>query len=395
MKQRNPEVVCIWSSVEPGGFMHGLEASLRQAGYVVRLRYQVSATDYRARRSRLGRGWLRARMYLLYPIQIIRGIITGPARALHVVTTNTFYAPLLATFAVSLKRGKVVHLVYDLYPDVLEQAGAIAQQGITSRLLGWITRLSFRRSAANVFLGERLREHALARYGEIPGAAVIPVGAEALSFPDITSSDKEEEPPTLLYCGNFGVLHDVETLLALLQAEGHRAESTMAATPWLRIAFHSHGHGYRWLQDGLTEPGKRTPPERIGDWSISWGGNLAAEPWREAMSRASMALVTLRSGAEAVAIPSKVYSAMAAGQAILAICAPGSDLADLVQRHQCGCVIAPGDVTGLRTALKGLVHDPQRLEQMRRNAQTAARNEYDQQVLATRWVEVLQRVGNH
>ena len=41
-------------------------------------------------------------------------------------------------------------------------------------------------------------------------------------------------------------------------------------------------------------------------------------------------------------MPSKNYSALVPGQAVLAACADDSDLEDLIREHECGWVVASG-----------------------------------------------------
>jgi glycosyltransferase involved in cell wall biosynthesis len=122
-------------------------------------------------------------------------------------------------------------------------------------------------------------------------------------------------------------------------------------------------------------------------------GSFPESEWIEAMTGADVALVTMKPGAEDIVMPSKTYSAMAAGQAILAVCPRESDLADTVTKHDCGWVIEPGDVAGLRALLESL---PQRAAEVlakRHNSWNAARECYDQKVLAVRWREVLGEVS--
>ena len=102
----------------------------------------------------------------------------------------------------------------------------------------------------------------------------------------------------------------------------------------------------------------------------------------------------MRPGAEGVVMPSKTYSALVAGQAVLAVCPENSDLADLVLRHDCGWVVAPGDAPGLTALLRRLVAAPDEVLKCRRNAWTAGHRYYDQRVLALEWCKLLDTVSS-
>jgi colanic acid biosynthesis glycosyl transferase WcaI len=105
-----------------------------------------------------------------------------------------------------------------------------------------------------------------------------------------------------------------------------------------------------------------------------------------------LALVTIAPGAERVVMPSKTYSALVAGQAILAICPRKSDLADLVFRHDCGWVVEPGDVAGLTRTLAWMAEKPDELWAKRRNSFEAGHRHYDTGVLAETWMNFFEEM---
>jgi colanic acid biosynthesis glycosyl transferase WcaI len=110
------------------------------------------------------------------------------------------------------------------------------------------------------------------------------------------------------------------------------------------------------------------------------------------MRDADLALVTLVPGAERIMMPSKTYSALVAGQAILAVAAPDSDLAALVKRHDCGWIVPPGEVTALRTVLEAIVRNPQEVLAKRHRAYAAGHQHYSVRLLVKDWIALLGEV---
>jgi glycosyltransferase involved in cell wall biosynthesis len=266
----------------------------------------------------------------------------------------------------------VIHWVLDLFPDVLTVAGRLRPGGWGEAALRALVRRTFEGAAANVFLGRRLRAHAETRFGEIPRALVIPVGADGAPFHGREPAERTGVGTRVLYCGNLGRMHDVTTIAAAL-AEGLPAG--------LKIEFRGNGPGFRDLETGIG-----------GRAGVSFGGNLPAPEWVPAMLAADVALVTMRRGAEGVVMPSKTYSALVAGQAVLAVCPRQSDLADLVREHGCGWVVEPGDVAGLREALRLIASSPREVLLRRRAAYEAGHRAYDQSVIAVAWERLLREV---
>lgn len=362
----------IWSSVELGAFARGLLRQLEAAGFDTRHRFAVSEGRYRSARNALARARVRWSSYVSYPLDL-RARLSGDAPPdVVIVCTNTFYAPAVALGA-ARRRCPVVHWIFDLYPDVLVAGQKLSRGGMRDRWLGALTRTTLARASANVFLGEHLRRYADQRYGPCPRAHVIPVGADGEVFGDVQPRlGRPDQPVEVLYCGNLGRMHDTQTVADLLADPG--------ISSW-RIAFRGHGAGFRELVPLAARSGGR----------VTFGGSLAERDWSAAMKAAEVALVTMRPGAEGLVMPSKTYSAMLAGQAILAVCPRESDLADTVLRHDAGWVVAPGDWQSLRAVLGAAAANPQLVLTKRVNALRAGREHYDQRAVGARWVELLSR----
>src|SRR4029077_14041456 len=64
--------------------------------------------------------------------------------------------------------------------------------------------------------------------------------------------------------------------------------------------------------------------------------------------------VSLRPELEGLIVPSKIYGIAAAGRPIIAICAKDGEISRLVEQHQCGVIIEPGDVDTLVESIQQL-----------------------------------------
>lgn len=356
----------VFSSVGGAAFFEALLREWESMGWQVNCHHALSEEEYRKPCGRLGRAALRWRMYAGFGWTCFNNARARRNDKLRVVTTNPFFAPSLVRWATG-SSGATIQLLYDLFPDALIHAGAVQKYSWIARRCEMITRHALRECAVTVFLGERLRRYAEEAYGSARRSVVIAVGADGARF--------REYPPTLmsapvqvLYAGQMGRMHDVETL----------QQTILAGVPsGLEFVFHANGIGYARLRKSCETA-----------QHCRWMGPLPDKDWSHVMRQAHVALVTMVWGAENVVMPSKTYSALVAGQAILAICPRQSDLADLVFKHDCGWVVEPGDVEGLRAVLVKIVEDPEGLLEKRRRAFACGHSEYDVRVLATKWVEL-------
>ena len=460
--------ILFWSSTEYSGFLAGLMRELTDAGLDAKQCFQISEASYRSAKSGSARLLLRFRQYVAYPIQLVavlaRRRVTGEVRNVKdgdvcVVSTNTFYAPLLATYL----HPQVVHLVYDLFPEAMIHSGKWTEGTLKVRLVRWITRQTLRRAKTNVFLGERLKDYVESIHGAVPNAAIIAVGADqslfgqspgerlgkleggelradggegerrTLNFERRTLNEGEVEiaeggdlraeggelrpdsrelraeesfegashfdtlPPfysepqdqlSVLYCGNFGNMHDSATLFEYWRQVAEEASfrsqvSSLRSLNQTTWRFHCSGPKRAALElvrdalpDGLQQ-------------QIQLGGGLDQAAWIAAMEDADVALVTMLPGSETVVMPSKTYSAMMAGQAILAIAPEDSDLVDLIKAADCGWWVEPGDVDGLANAIDAICADPEGLLEKRERAYQYAHAHLGQDALAKDWERAL------
>jgi len=363
----------IWSSTEYATFLPALVQRLEEREVVARQCFQVSQTEYWAARSRSERFALRMRCYGLYPLRLGFKFLRRRKLSVGVVCTNTFFAPWVALNAAG--RGlPVVNWVFDLFPDVLTVAGKLRKGSISERVLASVVRSTFHQAAANVFLGEHLLAHAEKRFGPIPRACVIPVGADAAPFRHNPPARREERAPVrILYCGNLGRMHDVDTVACAIRA---------GLPQGVEMEFCGNGAGFREMERAIAGSGS----------CVTLGGNLEGDEWKDKMLSAEVALVTVRRGAEGLVMPSKTYSAMAAGQAILAVSPSDSDLATTVRRHDAGWIVEPGDVNGLCGALLQMRTQPEEVLRRRLNAFDVGQGIYDQVAIAGQWAELFDRI---
>jgi len=280
--------------------------------------------------------------------------------------------------AASARGVPVVNWVFDLFPDVLVETQKIRRRGLWERALGGMTRQTFNGAAANVFLGEHLRVYAEARYGTSPRDLVIPIGADSLTIDAAPPVARAPGTPIrLLYCGNLGHMHDIDTVVPVVRDPG---------APGWTLEFRGHGSGLRKLSALAVSGG---PPARV-----TFGESLPDAEWARVMRAADVALVTMKPGAENMVMPSKTYSAMMAGQAVLAICSPVSDLARTVLDADAGWIVSPGDGPALRAILGRLAKSPDEVLAKRGNAYRTARRDYDQAALAAHWAELLRPLSS-
>ena len=354
--------------------MNALTAKLRENGIEARQRFNISEATYRSAQTMPQRLLLRFRQYILYPFQLgvhlFFEVFKGNAKCPVVVATNTFFAPLLATFF----NGRVIHLVYDLFPEAMIHSGKWQEGQYRVKFFRWLVGMSFKRSATNIFLGERLKKYVESIHGSLPNSKIIAVGADETPFIKLDSLE-DSERIKILYCGNFGNMHESETLFDVWRSGIDNS---------FQFLFHCSGPMRKKL-----ELFKNKNEAALGD-RLQVNEGLSNEAWAKVMQSSQIALVTMSEGSQEVVMPSKTYSAMMAGQAIFAVAPEDSDLVDLIKAADCGWWVRPGDVQGFQEYLIEIHSNQDLLLEKRQNAFRVAHEQFGQGCLAKQWVEVFE-----
>ena len=342
--------------------------------------------------------WLRFCMYCLYPVYLAWQVLVAPRKALFVVTSNTFYAPMIAAAIGKLCGKRCVHLLWDLFPDVLEAAGQVRLNGIRSKLIGSIIRATQTLCSGTAYLGSFLKAHAERRWGAAKYSICVAVPSDASRFLEPVLF-QPGSPLRIRYGGHFGYMHDTRSVAASIRA----AASGCLPTPPVSFHFFISGVGYSALKNELAPFGIEVNlPIQDGDW-------------RATFREYPIGMVSLSPGGAAVCLPSKIYGMMAGGQAVIAICPIWSDLARIVLENKAGWVInnspyhSSADLEGpdylqrvhavrepqevadeFVGMIRHLQENPNDVAEKQKNTRDAALTRYGREAIAKQWRQMIE-----
>jgi glycosyltransferase involved in cell wall biosynthesis len=80
----------------------------------------------------------------------------------------------------------------------------------------------------------------------------------------------------------------------------------------------------------------------------------------------------LKRGLAGYIVPSKLYGILAAGRPYVAAVEEDSEVASITREHQCGLVVAPGDVGGMTHEISRLYRDRDLARRLGENARRAS-----------------------
>jgi len=262
--------------------------------------------------------------------------------------------PLLsvpAAFLGWVKRCPSVCWLQDVFPDIAIRI-RVLPDGLTTEWLRWLARWSMNRLDRTIVVGRCMQRHLASQGVQASRLTYIPNWADGARIHSLEPAAGNEFAVAhglvgqfvVMYSGNFGLVHEVETLLGLL-----RVTASLE-----RVVFCFVGHGARLheIKEAVFREGWRHVrflPFQSKAW-LQWS-----------LSAAHVHVITLRSDMTGLSVPSKLYGIMAAGRPVLFIGPETSETAMVIHEARCGYVVRPGDVRGAEQILRRVLGNDQEL----------------------------------
>ncbi len=347
---------------------------------------------HRVGRSIFGKGSILARVAdfgLFYLLAMLKTFSVPKPDVVVCFTTPPFIA--MAGWSLRLLRGsRFVYWVMDLYPDLPVACGVMKPNSIPTRLFESINRFCLRSADRSVVLGRCMRQRVLDK--GVPSERVVHIGVwpgqrdsaePEVVTPRLENPYREQwklgERFTVMYSGNFGLGHDVDTMLD--------AARTLDEDPaWQdRVRFVFVGGGKK----------KATVEAFVEEHKLT---NCVLAPYQprdrltDSLSCADLHLASLLEGVEGIMVPCKLFGIMAAGRPCAFIGSPKSELSLVLDEHDAGTTIRQGDEAALVTYIKNLADDPERAKRLGVNARRALDTAYSKDAACSRWQELLEDV---
>jgi glycosyltransferase involved in cell wall biosynthesis len=274
------------------------------------------------------------------------------------IASNPPYSGIIGIVFKFLKGGKYYFLLQDVFPESAILSGIIKPETKLIFFLNKLIYLVCQNSEKTIILSESMKKLMECKYPNLRNLCII----ENWSIENIPLSIKEnnsfaneyglDKKFTVLYSGNIGRLHDIETL-----AETIKFLNT--EQPDIQFVFIGDGAKLKLLKDYQEK------------FTLN---NLLLLPFqpRELLSQTltacDVALVSLVQGAESIVAPCKLYGMLASGRAIVSISEENSYIDNLLKSGDCGINCPPGNCEQLADILQKLSISPEKVKTMGLNS---------------------------
>ncbi|HTC04150.1 MAG TPA: glycosyltransferase family 4 protein [Xanthobacteraceae bacterium] len=294
--------------------------------------------------------------------------------------------PLISIVARPVARrngARLVNWLQDIYPETAVELGVPLMRGPVAAGLATLRNTTLREAAATVVVGDLMGRKVEALGAPASRIHVIPNWCNDEDIRFVAPADNPlrrewnlADKFVLGYSGNLGRAHEFETVLA--------AAERLRDGP--RVAFLMIGGGKRF-----EELSSAVQARGIAG-SFRFLSYQARTLLSYSLGAADVHWVSLDPRLEGLIVPSKFYGVAAAGKPVVVIGAGNGELAQLVQRHDCGFAIAPGDSDTLAATLRRLSDAPQQVLAMGARARKMLDAHFTRRQGLARWRRLLDQL---
>lgn len=306
---------------------------------------------------------------------------------LTLLTTTPPFLPTVGALIDRISGSPHVILCHDLYPAVAIRLGYLSEDGPVARLWAWLNQLAYDTAGVVVVLGENMRQTVQNAYGEACNVSVIHNWEDGKTVRPMSKSENGFATThglvdrfTIVYSGNHGQLHELESVVEAATVLEKKHENLGNRLQFLFI-----GDGYK----------KERLQQRVAEQSLETVRFLPYQPMDgvdESLTCGDVALVSTATLADGVCVPGKFYTALASGQAVLAIAEADSDIGRIVDSTDCGVRVAPDAPSELADVIEDWLAEPERAAEMGRAARALFESNFSKNRAITEFDDELSRL---
>lgn len=293
--------------------------------------------------------------------------------------------PILGATAALVKKINHIPMVYnlqDIFPDSLAGTGLAKKGGLFWKIGRMIENFTYRNADKIIVISHDFKKNIMAKgvpeekievvYNWVDENAIVPVKEEENDLFEEFGISRDKF--RVIYAGNLGNAQNIEIIVD--------AARKLRDNP--KIEFVIFGKG------GLEDEIKQTKAkEQLDNLKI-----LPLQPY-ERVSKVyglgHVCIVACKPGLGGAAMPSKTWSIMSSGRAVLANFDEG-ELKEIVEKNHCGAFTKAGDLVGFVSTIENLSQHPELCAEMGANGRQFILENLTRAVGTQKYVNVIKSV---
>lgn len=292
-------------------------------------------------------------------------------------TSPPIFQGVTAWLIARLKGVRFLFEVRDLWPAFAVAAGVL-RNPLLIRLSEWLERFLYRHADRVMVNSPGFIEHVSSRGAR--WVELVPNGADPAMFDTHQNGVLArrqwgvKDEFVVLYAGAHGLSNDLEVVL--------RSAQILKDEPHIRFVL---------VGDGKEKPRLIRQAEEMGLTNVTFMPPVAKKEIGEILSGADACLAILKPLEwYKTTYPNKVFDYMAAGKPV--VLAIDGVIREVIESHQAGIAVPPGNPQALAQAVQSLAADPSKARTMGQAGRDAVQNCYNRQKFSQRLAEIMEEM---
>jgi glycosyltransferase involved in cell wall biosynthesis len=266
-----------------------------------------------------------------------------------------------------------------LYPDIAIELKVVKRHSWIVKLWDFFNCLAWKKASAIIVLSSSMKNRIVKKCPKVAHKVfVIPSWCDSQQIQPLPKAEnwfaQEHDLVdrfTVLYSGNMGRCHDMMTLVS--------AMDLLKETP-IQFVFIGSGEKRQYVENCAKEMNLK---------------NCLFLPYQSkenlpfSLTACDLSIVSIDEQMEGLVAPSKLYSALAAGAPVAAICPNNSYLSEVLDRAGCGSTFRNGDSKGLATYINMLSNNPDLVSKMGQSGRQFCVENYSRRRITQQYFNLL------
>jgi colanic acid biosynthesis glycosyl transferase WcaI len=273
----------------------------------------------------------------------------------------------------------LVNWLQDIFPEIATALKIPALDGPLAKALIWLRNRSLRYAKANVVISEGMA-NAVQNQGIPPHTIHVQHNwANSKLLKPITHTANPLQPNyrqkdsfIVGYSGNMGRAHDFSTIV--------NAAKRLLNKPEIIFEFVGNGPQHSWVLEQV---------KKHNLTNIYFRDPQPLQKLAESLSVADVHLVSLLPQVEGLCLPSKIYGIFAVGRPILFIGNKNGEVANIIDKQNCGLAVQIGDDKKLAEKITELWKDSDKCKNFGDNGRKLLEKSYDRHLALQGWRKIL------
>lgn len=302
---------------------------------------------------------------------------------------NVIYAvstpPIIGVMSAFVKRRRNIPFVYvlqDIFPDSLLGTGLVKKNSFLWKISRKIEDYTYKYADKIIVIGEDFKRNIMVKgvpeekievvYNWVDENAVVPVAKE--DNPLFEEFGLNRDKFHVIYAGNLGYAQNIDVIV----------DSAKEMIGDKDVEFLIFGTG--GLKEQFVEKVKNYGIDNVKFFPLQ-----PIERVSQVYGLGDVCVVSCKQGLGGAAMPSKMFSIMSAGRAVVASFDEG-ELTYILKNLNCGMYAPAGDVQAFTKMVRTMASDRKACEEMGKNARKLILNRFTKAYGTSRYVDIIRKV---